>query len=82
MNMNEMIDKTLFRMNMLGGMNEYVINVIGDEKMTEIWLRDGVPDGADEDDLREIAEDDDLWSDMVAAFDYVITLARIGGDEY
>ena len=77
-----MIDKTLFRMNMLGGMNEYVRSVIGDDEMTEIWNRDGVPDGADEDDLREIAEDDELWLEMNAEFYHLLALAKDWGLEY
>jgi hypothetical protein len=77
-----MIDKTLIRMNMLGGMNDYIINVIGDETLTESWLIDGVPDGADEDDLREIAEDDDLWFDTVKEFQRLLAVAKDWKLEY
>lgn len=47
---------TILRANILGGMNSYVLDEIGDEFTTEIWLQCGVPDGADEEELMEIAE--------------------------
>lgn len=78
-----MIDKTLIRMNMLGGMNDYIINVIGDETLTESWLIAGaVPDGATEDDLREIAEDDDLWFDTAEEFVRLLMIAKDWKLEY
>jgi len=78
-----MIDKTLIRMNMLGGMNDYIINVIGDETLTESWLINGaVPDGATEDDLREIAEDDDLWFDTAEEFVRLLMIAKDWKLEY
>ena len=49
---------TILRANILGGMNAYVLDVIGDELGTEIWFQCGVPDGADEEMLMEIAEDE------------------------
>ena len=79
----KMIDKTLIRMNMLGGMNDYIINVIGDETLTESWLINGaVPDGATEDDLREIAEDDDLWFDTAEEFVRLLMIAKDWKLEY
>jgi hypothetical protein len=77
-----MIDKTLIRMNLLGGMNDYIINVIGDETLTESWLIDGVPDEATEDDLKEIAEDDDLWYDTVEEFQRLLAVAKDWKLEY
>jgi hypothetical protein len=78
----KMIDKTLIRMNLLGGMNDYIINVIGDETLTESWLIDGVPDEATEDDLKEIAEDDDLWYDTVEEFQRLLMVAKDWKLEY
>lgn len=71
-----MIDKTLIRMNMLGGMNDYIINVVGEDTLIESWLIDGVPDEATEDDLRRIAEDDDLWFDTAEEFVRLLMVAK------
>lgn len=48
----------ILRANILGGMNSYVLDAIGDELASEIWFQCGIPDSADEDDLMEIAEDE------------------------
>lgn len=74
MTRNEMI---VLKMNILGGMNDYVLDVIGDEELTNMWLMCGVPDGATEDDLRELAEDEELWLDCINTFKRVCTYARI-----
>jgi hypothetical protein len=37
----------------------------------------GVPDGATEDDLREMAEDDDLWVDAVNTFKRIINESNV-----
>lgn len=71
-----MIDKTLIRMNLLGGMNDYIINVVGEDTLIESWLIDGVPDGATEDDLKRIAEDDDLWFETVEEFQRLLMVAK------
>lgn len=51
------MNNDVLRANILGGMNEYILECVGDEDIIQKWLADGVPDGADEDDLMEIAED-------------------------
>lgn len=56
------------RMNLLGGMHDYILNVVGDEDYIEVWLAEGVPDGATEDDLRELAEDEDDWTFICRLF--------------
>lgn len=56
------------RMNMLGGMNSYVLDKIGEETIMDYWRKYGVPDGADEDDLRDIAEDDTMWTEICRVF--------------
>lgn len=59
----------ILRMNILGGMNEYLINNVQDEEIiVDIWFAEGVPDGATEDDLRSIAEDEELWLDTINCF--------------
>lgn len=64
MNKNEM---KVLKMNILGGMNEYIRN-LNDEEVIEVWLMCGIPDGATEEDLEEIADDFDEWKEMVALF--------------
>ena len=54
-----MTELTLLKMNLLGGMDSY-IRELGDEGIWEVWIAYGVPDGATEDDLQFIAEDDEL----------------------
>lgn len=64
--MNEI---TILRMNILGGMNEYVLNHVEDEDLiVNDWFANGVPDGGDEDDLRSMAEDEELWLCAVRSF--------------
>lgn len=71
--MDEMM---IIRCNMLGGMNAYIRNVIGDDDITDRWDMFGVPDGADEVDVMEIAEDDHEWARICAYFGTIVrTLA-------
>ena len=37
------------------------------------WIAHGLPDGWDETDLKEIAEDDELWLDCISAFNIAIS---------
>lgn len=53
---------------MLVQMDAIVRCDIGDEDIIESWLMCGVPDEWDEDDLIEIAEDDEMWTDTVECF--------------
>ena len=46
----------VLKMNLLGGMHDYMMNVVQDENIQEAWLTLGVPDGADEEDLEAIVE--------------------------
>lgn len=63
---NEMIT---LRMNILDGMNAYILNNVDDEELIyDDWFALGVPDGATEDDLRTITEDEELWLDAVKSF--------------
>lgn len=66
-----MTELTLLKMNLLGGMDSY-IRELGDEDIWEVWIAYGVPDGATEDDLQFIAEDDELWRDTCGLFGQLI----------
>jgi hypothetical protein len=62
-------EKTILRMNLLGGMNAYILDNVEDEELiVNNWFVVGVPDGATEEDLQTIAEDDELWVDAVQSF--------------
>lgn len=58
-------------------MDKFIKNRVDDERIIDCWLMCGVPDGADETDYREIAEDDELWLDTVKEFTRCCTLAGI-----
>ena len=62
-------EATLLRANLLGGMDTYIREVIGDEDILEHWLEDGLPDDCDQDELMNIAEDEDEFYHMVDVFD-------------
>ena len=47
----------VLKMNLLGGMHDYMMNVVQDEDLQEEWLTNAVPDEPSEEDLEEIAED-------------------------
>ena len=56
------------RVNFLKQFDKYVRDDIGDENITDYWLQYGIPDGSDDEDLLEIAKDEEQWVDMVNAF--------------
>ena len=58
-------------------MDKFIKNKIDDEGIIGGWLTFGVPDGATEVDCREIAEDDELWLDVVKEFNRCCILAEI-----
>ena len=60
------------RMNLLGGMNDYILNVIGDDEITEQWFTYGIPDECDEDMLMKIAEDDKQWNAICYLFGNIV----------
>lgn len=63
------MNKTIsMRFNFLKQFRDYVFNEIGDEDIIEYWLMYGIPDGADDDELINIASDEDDWYNMVNAF--------------
>lgn len=66
------MDNTLLKANILGGMDAYIRDEVGDEDIFMRWLMVGVPDGSTEEDLIEIAEDDDeflricnVWNNLI-----------------
>ena len=57
------------RMNLLQQMDIYLRHNIQDEEiLIDIWFVTGLPDGWQECDLYDIAEDEDLWLDAVKTF--------------
>lgn len=62
------MNTTEMRMGFIVQFDEYIRNEIGDENILNMWLMGGLPDGADENEIREIAQDDELWLDMVSCF--------------
>lgn len=76
--MTKQTDITKYRIEFLKQFDYYVKNVIGDDEITcRIWLAEGLPDGYDETDLKEIALDDDLWLDCVKCFSNCCRVARV-----
>ncbi len=62
-------DTMVLRMNLLGGMDAYLTDNISDEEVYyDDWKAEGVPDEPTEDDLRTIAEDEELWLGAVKSF--------------
>ena len=59
------------RVSFLRDMDTYVRKNSGNHGFQH-WLIYGVPDGWNETDLKEIAEDDDLWLDCINAFNVAI----------
>ena len=70
-------DITKCRIEFLKQFDYYVRNTIGDDDITvNIWLAGGLPDGYTDEDLKEIAIDDELWLDCVNCF---AECCRLGG---
>lgn len=62
-------DITKCRIELLKQFDYYIRNMIGGDDITvDIWLRDGLPDGYDEDELHFIATDEECWLNCVDAF--------------
>jgi hypothetical protein len=62
----------VLRANLLGGMDAYVREVIDDEDWFMAWLELGVPDGANEAELMEIAEDEADFNRICRVFADII----------
>lgn len=55
------------REKILIGMNEIIIN-LNNEEVIDIWLMGGVPDGADEEEIREMANNDEEFKYCASLF--------------
>ena len=67
-----MQNNTLLKANLLGGMDAYIRDVVGDEDIFMRWLMVGVPDGSTEEDLMEIAEDEEEFNRIAEVFSNII----------
>lgn len=70
-------DLLVLRMNLVGGMNEY-IKCLNDETAYYNYWIELVPDEATEDDLQDIAESDELFNETCELFGKLIK--RFGDD--
>lgn len=68
-NLNEV---KMLRANLLGGMDSYIKNVVGDEEVWGAWIELGVPDECDEETLMEIAEDESEFIRITEVFSSLI----------
>ena len=76
--MTRQTDITKCRIEFLKQFDYYVRNVIGDDEITcDIWLAEGLPDGYNEAELKEIAHDDELWLDCVKSFSWCCKAAGV-----
>ena len=64
----------VLRANILGGLNSYIIDEIGNDDATNLWLTYGIPDGATEDDLMEIAADEKEFAGILFYAGYLIDM--------
>ena len=62
----------VLRMNLLGGMHNYMMHVVQDEDLQDEWLIDGIPDEPSEEDLEFIAEDAEEFARVVRVFGYLV----------
>jgi hypothetical protein len=63
----------VLRANLLGGMDAYVREHLDDENYLMGWLELGVPDGADEEELMEIAGDEEEFNRITDIFSNIIS---------
>ena len=63
------------RITELHQMHDEIIDY-GDEALMMYWFEEGVPDGADETDFVDIAMDEELWSEAVAAYEFLCSEMR------
>lgn len=58
----------VLKMNLLGGMHSFMISGVQDEVLQDVWLTYGIPDEPTEEDLESIAEDYEVFSEIVRLF--------------
>ena len=61
-------EKIQLRVKILCEMDNYILDVIGDERIFELQFMCGVPDGATMNDILEIVKDNELWLDCINCF--------------
>lgn len=67
-----MFEQTLtLRMNLLGGMNEFVKTSIQSEFYVDLWQDDCIFAEATEEDLEMIASDNEAFKDCVNTFNFI-----------
>lgn len=59
------------RMNLLGGMNEFVKTAIQSEFYIDLWQDECISAEATEEDLEMIASDNETFADCVHTFDFI-----------
>ena len=59
------------RMNLLGGMNEFVKTSIYSKFYIDLWQDDCIPAEATEEDLETIASDNEAFKDCVNTFNFI-----------
>lgn len=69
------LEEKVLKMNILGGMDSYVRNVVGDEDLIDEWNMYGVPDEASEDDLAFIATNETEWKRICVKFGQIVHFA-------
>ena len=62
----------VLKMNLLGGMHDYMMNVVQDEDLQEEWLVNAVPDEPSEEDLEFIAETPYEFEGVVRLFGLLV----------
>ena len=65
-------EMTILKANIMGGMNEY-IKEIGNDDLWDLWIAH-FPDECSEEELMEMAKDDEIFRDIVTWFGYLLKL--------
>lgn len=76
-----MNEKKMLEMNIAGGMDAYVREVIGDDEITDYWNMFGVPDACDEEMLEEIIDCPTCFSNICQAFAECLRMEGIKAEE-
>ena len=68
----------ILRANIMGGMNQDIVD-LGDEDIYMKWIM-VFPDGCEEDELIEMAEDEEIYLDVVECYARCLKVAQKGGN--
>lgn len=69
------------RIEIMKQMDNYIYNVLNDENILDIWLMDGVPDGADDEMLKEFACIENCWLNIIDCFRRCLIMAGVLNEE-